>query len=211
MASLHPSLVPLVIQDNDDSAIKTVIRLADEGIPVRAIARACKIPGDEVYEILHAAMRRGDITEIPKDDWPPGSARAKRSLPQHNVLEDDEALKFLCSIVFKTTRLQSSILAVLLKRSEVTKEQLHQVIEQLRDPNRDETDLKMVDVIICHLRRKLAPKIENPPFKIQIKTIWGIGYRMEIAERDRAVTALEAHMANPEISDTPPVVLAEAA
>jgi len=186
-----PVVVPLETPTNADTR-KVVVRLADEGIPVRAIARACKIPGDEVYEILHDAMHRGTITEIPKDDWPPGSGRAKRALPQHNVLEDDEKLKFLCSIVFKTTRLQSSILAVLLKRSEVTKEQLHQVIETLRDPNRDETDLKMVDVIICHLRRKLTP------FDVKIKTIWGIGYRMEPAERDRAVHALTSHVMYPD-------------
>jgi hypothetical protein len=189
MASLTVVTPPEASNTNDVEPV--VVRLADEGIPIRAIARACKIPSDEVYVILNAAVVRGTIIELPKDDWPPGSIRTRRAPQQHHVLDDDEKLKFLCSVVFKTTRLQSSIFAVLLKRSEVTKDQLHQVIEQLRDPNRDETDLKMVDVIICHLRRKLAS------FDIKINTIWGVGYRMDPDDRDRAIRAVQKH----EVSD----------
>ncbi len=200
-----PTVVSLKIPEEIHDAIRpVVVRLADEGIPVSAIARACKIPASEVYEILYDAVGNGTIIEVPKADWPPGSARARRKLPSYDVLADEEQLKFLCSIVFKTTRLQSNILAVLLKRSEVTKEQLHQVIETLRDPNRDETDLKMVDVIICHLRRKIG----IDPFKVTIKTIWGVGYRMEPDARDRAVQALQNHVMEPEGTAEP---LAEAA
>lgn len=161
------------------------IRLADEGIPVRAIARATKIPSSDIYDVLRDALARGEIVELPKDDWPPGTRRAARSVLSGTPLDDDTALAFACARFFKTTRLEAAILAVLIKRTEVTKQQLHLVIEQNRpSEGRVETDPKMVDVVICHLRKKLKPH------DLKIETVWGIGYLMPVEARDRASTML---------------------
>lgn len=173
------------------------IRMADEGIPVRAIARAVRIPGDEVYDILREAITTGTIVELPKDDWPPGSNRSSRSVFQGTPLEQEDALKFACARVFKATRLEAAILAVLLKRTEVTKQQLHQVIENNRPGDgegnpREETDPKMVDVLICHLRKKL--KLHE----ITIETVWGIGYLVSGAQRDLAIRKLTTFSVVPE-------------
>lgn len=163
------------------------IRLADEGIPVRAIARATKVPSEDLYEVLKEAMLCGYILELPKDDWPPGSNRAQRLAVQGTILDNEDTLKFACARMLKATRLEAAILAVLLRRQEVTKQQLHAVIEQNRpSENRDETDPKMVDVIICHLRKKLKPHA------LEIETVWGIGYLMKPAHRDNAVLLLTA-------------------
>lgn len=167
------------------SAEQVAIRLADEGIPVRAIARSLKVPSGDVYEALRDAMLQGQLLEMPKDDWPIGSTRGSRSAFNGTPLENEEALHFACSRCFKATRLEAAILAVLLKRNEVTKQQLHLVIEQMRPgDNRDPTDPKMVDVIICHLRKKLkAPDIT-------IKTAWGIGYFIPLPDREKAINML---------------------
>ena len=162
-----------------------VVRLADEGIPVRAIARAVSIASTDIYEMLRNALAAGLIVEMPKDDWSPGSRRDARLAFNGTPLENEESLKVACARHFRATRLEAAILAVLLKRSEVTKAQLHLVIEQTRpNENRDETDPKMVDVVICHLRKKLKP------FAIEIKTIWGVGYLVPAPDRDKAVAVL---------------------
>lgn len=184
----EPSNIGTVVAED------TVIRLADEGIPVRAIARGTRLPSAEIYEILRDAIARGAIVEMPRDDWPIGSSRGQRAAFNGTPLEDEAALQFACARCFKATRLEAAILAVLLKRNEVTKQQLHFVIEQMRpgdtrDNNREPTDPKMVDVIICHLRKKLRTP------EITIKTVWGIGYLIPHADREKAMNILTHYVA----------------
>jgi hypothetical protein len=175
-----------------ESSTAVALRLADEGIPVRCIARCVRVPSEDVYEMLKYALAAGTIIEMPKDDWPAGANRDQRTRLHGTLLEQDETLRFTCTRLFKTTRLQAAILATLLKRNEVTKAQLHLVIEQNRpSANRDETDPKMVDVIICHLRKKLTPH------GITIETVWGTGYLINAANREKAVRLLEDFTAAP--------------
>lgn len=161
------------------------IRMADEGIPVRAIARSTRVSSGDVYELLRDALAAGAIVEMPKDDWPIGSQRSERTAFNGTPLENEEALKFACARCFKATRLEAAILAVMLRRNEVTKQSLHIVIEQNRQTEgREETDPKMVDVLICHLRKKLKPH------NIKIETVWGIGYLIPAADREIAIAML---------------------
>ena len=177
------------VQGAPDTATNSAIaRLADEGVPVAAIARALLLPSDNVREILHDAIAYGVLLDMPKEDWPPGSRRYQRGLTADSLLNNEERLRFACSRYFKTTRLQSAILSVMLKRHEATKDQLHQVVEQMGSSDKEATDRKMVDVLICLLRRKLAP------FKISIQTSWGVGYLIEPEHRDKAIAQLEYFM-----------------
>lgn len=182
MNAIAPLLSPLVVS----MCIETIaIALADEGVPVAAIARATKIPSGDIYEILRDAVGRGVIVEFPKSDWPPGAPRASRAPTLPPALRDDEQLRIAAMQAFRMTKLQGAVFCTILKRNTVTKQQLHQVIEQNRaTPGRDETDEKMVDVIICLLRRKLRPH------GILIETIWATGYTMAAGERDKAIAAL---------------------
>lgn len=161
------------------------VRLADEGIPVRAIARALHIPSGDLYELFRDAILTGTLIEIPKDDWPPGSGRNTRSVFNGTPLEQDQSLRCACARFFKTSPLEAAMLATMLKRNEITKDQLHAVIEQNRPtPQKDETDLKMVDVMICKLRKKLTPH------NISIQTMWGMGYLIPSDDRERAIHLL---------------------
>lgn len=166
------------------------VRLADEGIPVRAIARSLKVPSEDIYEVLRDAIATGSITEMPKDDWPVGSTRGQRAAFNGTPLENEENLQRAIRGCFKVTRLEAAILSVLVKRTEATKAQLHIVIEQMRsDTTREATDPKMVDVIICHLRKKLKGT------DLTIRTVWGIGYNMPLADREKAVHMVSAFVA----------------
>ena len=180
--SLEPQPMQIIV-----TVEQAAVRLADEGIPVRAIARSLKTPSDEIYDILKEAILTGTLLELPVDDWPPGSKRNKRAALQGTPLEDDETFQFACARVFKVTRLEIALLSVLLKRSQATKEQLHSAAKQSRagEPQED-TEPKLVDVVICHMRKKLKP------LGIAIETVWGIGYLITAAHRTLALDMLQA-------------------
>lgn len=162
------------------------VRLADEGIPVRAIARCVHLPSDEIYEMLRTAISQGTIIEMPKDDWPPGTNRSQRSVFNGTPLEQEEAMKNACARFFHCSPLEAAILATLLRRDQATKAQLHDVVENNRpgDHAKEATDPKMVDVMICKLRKKIKPH------DVLIETMWGTGYLIPPRMREHAVDLL---------------------
>lgn len=153
-------------------------RFADEGVPLRAIARSLKQNTEAVRFAVEEAVFKGKIVQVPRDDWPVGATRNDRtpSYVRANRV-DDESMIMACGRIYHITRLQASLLVVLLNRNEVSKETLHQVIESRRASGKEETDPKMVDVVICNLRKGLKPS------NITINTLWGFGYYMEPAQR----------------------------
>lgn len=156
--------------------IPYAVAAANEGIPVAAIARILKHPMDDLYEVLKDQKAIGSIVDIPRADWPPGTRVAAR-VPELAV-PSDEDLSFSCKRTFKLTALEVGFLVALLKNKQVEKSRLHHVVEQQRatrqsQPDKqDETDPKMVDVIICKLRKKL----KTVDRELKIETIWGGGY-----------------------------------
>ena len=174
-----------------------IVQLADEGIPIRAIARATKLSSERIRDTLHTATDLGQIVGLPRDDWPSGIARDSRVPDPAGVPRlNDEKLIFNISRLFKVTKLQAALFAVLIKRTEVIKETLHQVIESRRKPNKEETDPKMVDVVICHLRQRLEP------FEITIETQWASGYYMTLDMRKKANLLLEQFLARINAQET---------
>lgn len=179
-----PDLSPTVF------ASIVAIRLADEGIPVRAIARAIHLPSDEVYDVLREAILQGTIVDMPRDDWPPGTSRHQRVVTNGTIFDDEDVLKGHCARFFKASPLEAAILAHLLKRDQSSKQQLHAVVENNRpgDRNKEQTDPKMVDVMICKLRKKIRLH------EILIETMWGTGYLIPLPMRQHAITLLQASM-----------------
>ena len=165
------------------------VRLADEGVPYRAIARAMRQTADAVRDAVRTAVLTGSIAYYPKEDWPPGAHRDTRTplWVKDNYVQEQE-LVFSCVRLFKETKLQGALLAVLINRTEVTKDTMHQVIESRRSSLKEETDPKMVDVVICHLRKRLKP------FNLTIHTLWARGYYMEPAQRQHMLNLLTLYI-----------------
>lgn len=168
--------------------LQIAINAANEGIPVAAIARVITVPLDDVYQMLRDAKESGAIIDLPKADWPPGSRISDRT----PALPADADLHFLCHKTFRLTALEAGFVVVLMKHSHSTKTRLHGVIEQMRltrssqPDTMESTDPKMVDVIICKLRKKL--KKVDPA--IEITTIWGGGYHIEAHVKALIMTKL---------------------
>lgn len=166
-----------------------IIRLADEGVPLAAITRSTHVPREDVRLIVQEAIDNGTITEAPRDDWPPGKRRAQR-LPAFGEGSDETAVALGCSRTFGTTPQQSAVLALILRRPEVTKEAIHGVIERGRPADRPETDPKMVDVVVHHIRKKLRT------YGIELKTLWGYGFSIDRQGRETALAMIDAFQTN---------------
>ena len=179
----------LLSEEIPKALVPYCVRLADEGVPYRAIARAMRQTPDAVRDAVRSAVLTGTIAYYPKEDWPPGAHRDTRAplwVKDSSVLEQE--LVFSCVRLFKVTKLQGALLAVLINRTEVTKDTMHQVIESRRSSLKEETDPKMVDVVICHLRKRLKP------FNLTIHTLWARGYYMEPAQRQHMLNMLSLYI-----------------
>jgi len=166
---------------------------ANEGIPVAACARIFQYPLEVVYDILKDHRAQGNIAELPRPDWTPGSKKLDH---QPEGLSNTD-LEFNCTKVFRLTRLESAFLLSLLRYSYLEKTRLHAIVEHQRatratQPDEMEvTDIKMVDVMICKLRKKLKSADDG----FIIKTLWGKGYYIDPPIKARLITFVtgEAH------------------
>jgi len=159
-------------------------RLADEGVPVAAIARATNLSASEIWEQLYDAWWEGKLIGLPRNDWPPNVPRDMR-IPEFAKVADmsrDHLLNGLVR-VFGVTRAGARLLLALIERHDVSNDDLHRF-------TRAEYDYEMgsFPVHICALRRKLKP------FGLEIETIWRYGKQMSAADRRRALDLLMADL-----------------
>jgi hypothetical protein len=180
--------------------VASIARLANEGIPIAVIARGLDAPSDVIRETIQAAIDCGKVTEMPRDDWPP-TARRSDHLPSQLAKEQERDLLTACMRAFAVTKLQAAFMLVLIKREEADKDTLHNVIESQRNirrnqpDNMEQVDPKMVDVVVCNLRKRLRPYW--PAAHETIKTLWGHGYYMEKIDRDLALDKIRAVLQTP--------------
>jgi hypothetical protein len=140
------------------------VALADEGVPIRAIARATRISSENLRERLRAAKDIGNLVELPRDDWPPGFPRDQRALHLSRLAARSRSeLAVVTQRVFGLSPVGTGVFLDLLQRDYVNKSAVAGM------------EAKTVDVHICQMRARLKPH------RIAIQTIWGVGYRLEAA------------------------------
>jgi DNA-binding response OmpR family regulator len=152
------------------------VRLADEGVPLRAIARATGTPSAALRERLHQAHDNGTLVALPKEDWPPGFPRDQRALQLSRMVADDkEAVVLAMQQVFHLTATEVSLLMLLIQNPNVSKARIDMVH-------------RTIDVHICNIRRRLAP------FGIAVNTLWGYGYQLTAAARQQVMELIVSHV-----------------
>src|SRR5215831_17372699 len=140
--------------------IDVAIRLADEGVPLRAIARAVNIPSEAVRDHLSQAKHDGRLVDLPREDWPPGCPRDERALQlSRMVRENRETVAYTISKLFSLTTIETRLLLALVHWQVISRE-------------RAGLPEGSMDVHIHHLRSKLDP------YHVVIETVWGRGYRL---------------------------------
>lgn len=83
-------------------------------------------------------------------------------------LESALGMDFLAPIEWRLTASENRVFGVLMAREIATKNAVMAAL--YADHGRDEAEIKIVDVLICKIRRKVKP------FGIEIGTRWGEGY-----------------------------------
>lgn len=101
------------------------------------------------------------------------------------VAELEDALGFTIEmpVYLGLTSAEARVFGALMKRPTWTKEQL--MVALYSDRPDDPPEIKIVDVFICKLRKKLRP------IGVDIETLWGQGYRLTPAMRERAAAIIE--------------------
>lgn len=169
------------------------VRLADEGVPVRAIMRSLMLSYEEVREALAAATERGMLLSIPRDDWPAGTRRDERQPDTVPLDLEDEHMVMLAMRTFTLSPALAKMLVAFLRRPQMSKTSLHIVTQKDDGSNArpDPSDIKIVDVFVCKLRAKLKVfREKNPTFTAEIETIWGIGYCIPSSGKESVFRAL---------------------
>src|SRR5208282_5907842 len=180
---------------SDGIDVNVIARFANEGIPVAVMARGFNIASELIRDAIKCSIENGIVTEMPREDWPPTARRADH-LPSQLAKEQDDHLLTGCMRAFNITKLQAAFMLVLIKRDEADKDTLHNVIEAQRMTRRNQpadlesVDPKMVDVVVCNLRKRLRPYW--PPGHETIKTLWGHGYFVEKTDRNLALDKIRA-------------------
>lgn len=99
------------------------------------------------------------------------------------LLEAMVGITFESPPMFGFTRAESIIFGVLMKSKLATKQNL--MLALYHNRTQDEAEIKVVDVWVCKMRRKLRP------YEIEIETQWGQGYYFSAASKARAASLLQ--------------------
>lgn len=102
-------------------------------------------------------------------------------------LEDVMGMSFLPPVEWRLTGSEGAVVGVLLARECATKDAIMAAL--YRDTSKDEAEIKIVDVFICKIRKKLKP------FGISIETRWGVGYYLTPAAKALIHAALPHEVA----------------
>jgi DNA-binding winged helix-turn-helix (wHTH) protein len=155
------------------------VRLADEGVPLRAIARAIKLSSDVVREQLRDAQVAGRLLDLPRDDWPPGFPRDQRALQVGRlVTENRDQLLIAVQQLFNLTPTEIALLLIMVQHPYLLKSRL------------TDMSVKTLDVHVCRIRQRLEP------YGIQVQTLWGQGFQFSSDNR-RKVMDLILHKVSP--------------
>jgi len=151
--------------------VAIALALADEGVPLAAIARAVRVPAAQLRETFEAAVVTGDLTGLPRADWPPGFPRDQRALQLSRIIHENKR-DFIVAVqqLLGITKVQINILLSLLQHPSFAK-----------DATRTSNSL---EVHISRLRRALAP------YNVQILTCWGYGYKLSTDDRRKILDLL---------------------
>lgn len=153
------------------------VRLADEGVPTRVIARATKTPSEDIRELLSEAQQDGRLLELPHDDWPSGFPRDQRALQlSRMVVENKEVIFVAIQHIFHLQQAEVGLFLCLVQHDMMSKK-------------RENMGYRTVDVHICRMRKQLTP------FGVDILTIWGFGYRLSVLHRRKAMDIILGHVA----------------
>ncbi|MCS0501595.1 winged helix-turn-helix domain-containing protein [Ancylobacter mangrovi] len=98
-------------------------------------------------------------------------AESERLRQRVEQLEAAMGMDFVAPVEWRLTSSECRVFGVLLKREVATKDAIMAAL--YRADGREEAEMKIVDVFICKIRRKVKP------FGVVIVTRWAVGWSLE--------------------------------
>jgi hypothetical protein len=163
---------------------RLAIRLADEGVPIAAIARTLILPFEDIEAIITDALKEGDIAVMPQPDWPHGKIRYGGEVlqePRQRFAGLDEAVAAV-PMSLDLTPAEATILGCLMLRNFASKAFIYHAL--YGDDLNGGPDPKILDVYICRIRKKVEG----------ISTIWGRGFSLSEESRAKIVATRAAEL-----------------
>lgn len=155
-------------------SVDLLVKLADEGVPLRAIVRATGTSPGTIVDLLKEAKDDGRLVQLPQDDWPPGFPRDQRALQLSRLVDENRDVLFhTVQQMFRLTRTEVQLLLTLVQKN--------------LPKDRYDMASKTVEVHICSIRKRLSP------FGIDIKTLWGYGYQLSPQHRQKIMDIILSH------------------
>lgn len=121
---------------------------------------------------LATALRRLEIVEEENEDL------RERIRQLEGALGATAALN--APVEWRLTAREATVFGVIASRELATKEAIMAAL--YHNLGKEEAEIKIVDVFICKIRKKLAP------FGIVVETVWGQGYRLSTATKQHLRT-----------------------
>jgi hypothetical protein len=155
-----------------------LVRMAREGIPLKAMARIFMRSYEEVVTSAEGLLVCGEIAELPKVDW----HQEVRIKATHQPYLWDDRVRI--SALLGCTRQEADLLARLLRAGNLDHEQLaRQVPRRAYGSEEKDYRIRSLRVVLCRLRKRL-------PKNIKIETSFGAGLSMSDESRDRLLALL---------------------
>jgi len=145
--------------------------MAREAIPSSVISRVVCVSQTQLKDLFLDAVEAGQLQGLPPETWP-GLGGLSRRLPcraQITLGHLDEDVADIAAL-YGLTMSEACVLTYLVKRAGVVVGKGALLDAVALDP--EDCCLKLVDVYLCKLRRKLDPH------GVQVETVWGIGYSL---------------------------------
>jgi DNA-binding response OmpR family regulator len=136
---------------------------------------------DAVATVVWPYSTHDEVSHLGMSDAPLLRARVDMLLEERRDLKKRLGLgEVIFPLEWKLTGQEARFLAALVNARRpdgaVSKEHIHEAMSASEEVH---TELKIVDVICCRVRKKLAP------YEIDVQTVWGFGYYLEADVRQR--------------------------
>jgi hypothetical protein len=138
-----------------------------------------KVTGSQAVRVSFALKLHDVVVELDQkgpSGPPPASVHVDYALTASAPQNIESPLVATFCLLFKLTRAESRVLVTLMEPGHVSRDALHVAIADTRDPV---TKVKIVGVVVCRLRQKLARH------GIEIATLHGQGFILEKTAREK--------------------------
>lgn len=183
------------------SVLDLIVRLARQGDAVDTIARTFEITPQDVDQVCSEALEKGELLLPParlQNSRAAASAELTRLQAELDVVKERyEQIKGAINPrperffgYAGLTKSEARVLALIVTRLKASQDSLLQAVSGEGD------SVALVRVYVCKIRKKLTP------LGIKIKNVWGYGYEISAADKERLIRLAEL----PECLDAPPLV-----